>query len=180
MDINTPVIFADGTKFFDGLSKVYTRHDRGFFVLAPSGAGKTFYVNSQKDKHWIDGDTLWPMANADMSDDGWTGSFDIVMDINNKSDIITNEAKKLGFWVIGSSNSHLKPDAIVLPEWSTHKRYIARREQSSYDGGATINDYEGVKSHRAWIRKWKRHGVPCFKSVEEAAEHLATSQVRDL
>ena len=180
MNSSTPVIFSDGTSFFDDLSKDYVCHDTAYFILAPSGSGKTHFVNSQQQKHWIDGDVLWPSANADLSHDGWDVPFDTVMEINNKSDIITHEAKKLGFWIIGSSNSWLKPNAIVLPEWSVHKSYISKRERTIYDGGATTSDLGGVKSHRAWIRKWKKHGVPCFLSVKEAAHYLEKSKVRDL
>lgn len=176
MDINTPVIFSDGTVFFNDLSKKYIRHGRGLFILAPSGAGKTYFVNKQEQKHWIDGDLLWPMANADKTEDGWNSSFELVMEVNNKSDVITHEAKKLGFWIIGSSNNFLKPDAIVLPDWSLHKKYIVGREMNVYDGGAKKEDFNGVKSHRAWIRKWKKQGVPCFLSVEEAANYLEKSE----
>jgi hypothetical protein len=172
MDTSTPVIFSDGTVFFDNLSRDYIRHHKAYFILAPSGAGKTRFVNSQQEKHWIDGDVLWPSANADLSHDGWDVPFEAVMEINNKSDVITHEAKKLGFWIIGSSNNWLKPDAIVLPKWSRHKLHIAKREKTIYDGGATTSDLEGIKSHRDWIRKWRKHGVPCFLSVEEAAHYL--------
>ena len=149
MNSSTPIIFSDGTTFFNNLSVRYVRHKTGYFILAPSGAGKTYYVDKQLKKHWIDGDTLWPSANADLSHDGWDVPFEIVMEINNKSDIITHQAKKLGFWIIGSSNNWLKPDAIVLPKWNIHKSYIAKRENTTYDGGATTSDLNGVKSHRA-------------------------------
>ena len=176
MNSSTPVIFSDGTTFFDNLSTDYIRHRKGYFILAPSGAGKSFFVNSQAQKHWIDGDVLWPMANADKTEDGWMASFVLVMEVNNKSDVITHEAKKLGFWVVGSSNNFLKPDAIVLPKWALHKKYIIRREQLSYDGGAKKENFTGVKAHRSWIRKWKKHGVPCFLSVKDAANYLENLQ----
>ena len=173
MDTSTPVIFSDGTAFFKDLARDYTRHRVGYFILAPSGAGKTYYVNNQLQRTWIDGDVLWPKSNADLSSDGWDVPFETVMEINNKSDIITHEAKKCGFWVIGSSNNWLKPDAIVLPKWSLHKSYITKREITAYDGGATSQDFEAVKSHRAWIRKWKKSGVPFFESIEDAAKYLS-------
>ena len=136
MKSSIPVIFSDGTAFFSDLSKDYIHHKEGYFILAPSGSGKTFFTNKQTQRHWIDGDVLWPMANADNTEDSWTDSFDLVMEVNNKCDVITNEARKLGFWVVGSSNNFLKPDAIVLPEWILHKKHIIHREQQSYDGGA--------------------------------------------
>lgn len=170
---NTPIIFADGSVFFQGLAKEYARHKRGLFILAPSGAGKTRFVNNQTKKHWIDGDYLWPAANADTTGDEWGYDFETVQEMNNRSDVITQQAKKMGFWIIGSSNNFLKPDAIVLPPWRTHVKYITTREHGNYDGGATSHDLQGVLNHRRWIRKWKKHGVPCFTSIDEAASYLA-------
>lgn len=172
MNIRTPVVFSDGTQFFDGLSEEYIRHNRGFFILAPSGSGKTYFVNKQQQKDWIDGDVLWPMAGADLTSYEWVDDPGLIDEINRKSDVITNEARKLGFWVIGSSNDSLKPDAIVLPEWSQHREYIASREEYHYDGGAKIADFEAVESHREIIKRWSQKGVPEFQSVQEAADYL--------
>ncbi len=170
---NTPVIFADGTAFFSKLSTEYIRHDKGYFILAPSGVGKTYFVSKQVQKDWIDGDTLWPLSGADLTSDGWVSNPAIVEEVNRKSDVITHEARKLGFWIIGSSNDTLRPDAIVLPEWEQHREYIDFRESTEYDGGAKIEDLEGIKAHRAIIKKWAYKGVPEFKSVEEASDYLA-------
>ena len=87
MDINSPVIFTDGTEFYKKLAAEYVRHDSGRFILAPSGSGKTYFINGQTTKDWIDGDYLWPAAGADLSSGNW-GDGDVEM-INIKSDIIT-------------------------------------------------------------------------------------------
>lgn len=176
MDQNTPVIFSDGTQFFKQLAKTYKRHQTGYFILAPSGSGKTYFVEHQTEKNWMDGDMLWPAAKADLTDDGWDVPFEIVMEVNSRSDVITEQAKKQGFWVIGASNRWLKPDAIVLPDWRTHKNYVIHREQGQYDGGAKEENFEGLKSHRRWIAKWKKQGVPCFRSVQEAALFLGNQK----
>lgn len=168
----TPVIFADGTQFFTELSKKYLTHKKGLFILAPSGSGKTYFTTRQEQPNWIDGDYLWAATNADLSGDKWGDDFEVVQEINNRSDVITQQAKKLGFWVIGSSNNSLKPDAIVLLPWNLHKRYILKRHQNNYDGGATPEDLLGVIAHRRWIRKWKKQGVPCFASIEDAVDYL--------
>ena len=173
MNTNTPVIFADGTAFYNELSKDYVKHPRGLFILAPSGTGKTYYVKNQIQKDWIDGDYLWPLSGADNSGEEWGDDAAIIEIINIRSDIITNQATKLGFWIIGSSNSNLRPDAIVLPPWRTHLSYIKIRESTLYDGGATSKDIQGVRKHRKIISKWKRKGVPCFKSIEEAVAKLS-------
>lgn len=143
--------------------------------MAPSGAGKTYFMDRQKGKHWLDGDTLWEATNAHPKGFWWTWGLDVITEIDQRSDIITIQAKKLGFWIIGASNNFLKPDAIVLPHWSTHKRYILQRESKNYDGGATSDRLGQVLGHRRWIRKWVKQGVPCFKSVKEATDFLAKS-----
>jgi hypothetical protein len=172
MDIATPIIFSDGTALYDELAKSYIRHESGLFILAPSGAGKSFFIDRQSEKHWIDGDYLWPSANADPTNDEWVNDDDLVEWVNQKSDIITCQAKKLGFWIIGSSNSFLKPDAIVIPDWEVHKSYIENRDKASYDGGARIADLSGVLKHREIIERWKSYDVPCYESVQDAAHAL--------
>ena len=172
MVTSTPVVFADGTKFFQELGKKYVQHTKGLFILTPSGSGKTYFVDRQKQADWIDGDYLWVVSNADLSGDEWEADFEVVQEINNRSDVITHQAKKLGFWIIGSSNDSLKPDAIVLLPWRKQVAYIKKRQQNNYDGGATVDDLRGLVEHRRWIRKWKRQGVPCFLSIEEAVAFL--------
>ncbi|KKP64261.1 MAG: hypothetical protein UR60_C0025G0017 [Candidatus Moranbacteria bacterium GW2011_GWF2_34_56] len=55
----TPLMFSDGSTVYNKFKKEYKVHSKGFFILAPSGAGKTYYIKNQKAKHWIDGDLLW-------------------------------------------------------------------------------------------------------------------------
>jgi len=175
MNSTTPIIFTDGTEFYNNLSKTYVQHTSGLFILAPSGTGKTYFVTHQKTNHWIDGDYLWPATGADLSSDEWMNDYSEVEAINSKSDIITHQAKKLGYWIIGSSNNFLKPDAIVLPEWEAHVTLIKKRETNEYDGGATSEDLEQLLAHRAIIARWKEQNVPCFESIAEAADALTTT-----
>ncbi len=95
------------------------------------------------------------------------------MAIDARCDVITQEAKKLGFWIVGASNNWLKPDAIVVPDKETHKAWIAHREENNYDGGATSDKFSQVESHIAWMLKWEEQGVPRFETVQAAAEYLA-------
>ncbi len=170
---NTPVIFSDGTDIFNKIAKTYIKHDFGLFILAPSGSGKTYFVERQAKLHWIDGDYLWDITNADPLNDEWEPNFDLVQEINDRSDIITIQAKKLGFWIIGSSNHFLKPDAIVIPSWSIHKEFIKKRQQLNYDGGAKEEDFEAVIEHRDFIVSWEKQGVPRFESIDEAVVSLS-------
>lgn len=173
MNTDTPIIFSDGTTFYDNLAKTYRRHNRGLFILAPSGAGKSHFVDNQDDRHWIDGDYLWPIANADLTSEGWESNRETIEWINRRSDIITCQAKMLGFWIIGSSNSFLKPDAIVIPKWDIHKKYIAERDRTTNEHGATMSNLNGVLRHREIIQRWKEQDVLCFESVKDAAEALS-------
>ena len=185
----TPIIFADGTEFYKKLAEKYIPHTRGFFILAPSGSGKTYYINSQKEKHWIDGDELWMAANAHPDNAWWTAgdAATSLREVDFRSDVITYQAKKLGFWIMGASNLWLRPDAIVLPDWEQHKKYIASRQQGNYDGGATTDKLQQVIHHRERIKQhaetempafrsldYDRSSVPSFNSIAEAADYLSS------
>lgn len=170
----TPLMFTDGSAIYESFAKQFITHKKGFFIMAPSGSGKTYFINNQKEKHWMDGDALWEAANAHPAGPWWLEP-EKIDEIDQRSDIITMQAKRLGFWIIGASNNFLKPDAIVLPHWSTHKRYVSIREKENYDGGATSDRLAQVLSHRRWIRRWVKQGVPSFGSVQEAADFLASS-----
>lgn len=173
---SVPVIFTDGTAVYNQLAKTYVRHSSGLFVLAPSGTGKTYFVEHQAKRHWIDGDLLWTITGADYTHDEWDDSLDDIFEVNGRCDTITHQAKKLGFWIVGSSNLFLQPDAIVIPEWDTHLHYIQKRESNSYDGGATTEDLEGLRMHIDWIVKTWEGKVPFFTSIEAAVNYLVKDQ----
>lgn len=172
---STPLIFTDGTKFYEDLSKKYISHKKGYFILAPSGVGKSHYYRNQKEgeKHWIDADRLWRWSRAMPLGPWWEESGEICDQVDQQCDITTMHAKKLGFWMLGASNFWLEPDAIVIPEWETHVGYIKMREKN-YDGGAKSDpeSLERVKRHRKWIQQWAEKGVPEFKSVEDAINYI--------
>ncbi len=169
----SPVVFKDGKSFYGELSNKYVKHDRGFFILAPSGSGKTYFCKNQIENHWIDGDSLWMAAGAHPDGPWWKESMEVINRIDRRSDVITMEAKSQGFWIMGASNLWLQPDAIVIPDWETHKQYIIARENGNYDGGATSEDYSQVQGHIEIIKKWNTDfGVPMYSSVQEAVENL--------
>lgn len=178
LNADTPVVFCDGSLVFNDLkNEDYIAHQTGLFILAPSGTGKTYFVNGQFVNNWIDGDYLWSICGADYTDETWNGNMEEVMEINARCDTITLQAKKAGLWVVGSSNLFLQPDAIVLPNWRTHQRYITARENIRYGDGATTVDLEAVKQHRSWIRRWRKYGVPCFESITEATKYCETLSI---
>jgi len=97
-----------------------------------------------------------------------------INEIDQRSDVITVQARKLGFWIIGASNYWLIPDASVLPPWKTHKKYIINRENKNYEGGAKSDRLDQVQNHRKWIEDWaKQNKVPIFDSIAEAAKFLS-------
>ncbi|MFA7209241.1 MAG: hypothetical protein WC120_03060 [Parcubacteria group bacterium] len=153
--------------------KEFVRHKSGLFIVAPSGAGKTYFVDRQKDKNWIDGDKLWEKSGAHPKRAWWLESEDVMDEIDRRSDEVTKRAIEKGLWIMGASNNWLRPDAVVVPEWEKHKSFIKKREETNYDGGATSDRLGQVMGHRNWISKWKEKGVPIFDSIEEAADYLA-------
>lgn len=170
---DTPLVFTDGTKVYQELADEYNTHDRGYFILAPSGAGKTHFVKSQTTNEWIDGDTLWMATNAHPRGEWWLKPLSEINEIEQRSDVITTQAKKLGFWIAGTDCCSIIPDAVALPDWETHKKYIESRQHGDYDGGATAKQLEGVLRARKYMESFAQKGVPIFTSVEEAATHLA-------
>lgn len=173
LEPDVPLAYTDGTEVYKKLAETYKTHDKGYYILAPSGSGKTHFIDSQTEKDWIDGDVLWMSAKAHPEGEWWLQELKEIIEIERRSDVVTVQAKKLGFWIIGSDNYDLVPDAIVIPDWQTHKKYIRMRERGNYDGGATTSQLEGVLNSRRWIARHARKGVPKFKSVAEAATYLA-------
>jgi len=172
LKLDVPLAFTDGTSVYKELSEKYVKHKVGFFILAPSGAGKTHFIKNQKEQHWIDGDEVWMMARAHPDGQWWLEDISVIDEIDQRSDVITVEAKKLGFWIMGASNYWLKPDAVVIPDWENHKKFIATRENTNYDGGATSEDLKRVEKSRNWMSRWEKEGVTIFKSIEDAVNYL--------
>jgi hypothetical protein len=175
MQLN-PVVFSDGKAFYEALGKKFIQHDKGLFILAPSGVGKTHFCTNQKVQHWIDGDELWIGAGAQppFSEKYWTKGVKIINQVEQRSDVITMEAKLQGFWIMGASCYWFQPDAIVIPDWETHKAFIKHRETNNYDGGATSDALQQVLNHIEVIKDWHdKHGVPKFASIEDAVNSLS-------
>ncbi len=175
MSLNS-VVFTDGTQFFEDLSKQYIQHNKGLFILTPSGAGKTYFCERQQEPHWIDGDQLWYDSEAQppAEYEWWNKGPHIINRVEQRCDIITAQAVDQGFWVLGSVNYWLKPDAIVIPEVDVLMKQIKQRQASNYDGGLTEEHFEQLIVHIGIIRNWKiQYEVPEFKSIHEAVNSLA-------
>ncbi len=174
MDID-PVIFADGTQFFESLALKYKKHSKGLFIMSPSGAGKTYYCNRQTEPNWIDGDELWLNSGAQppIETEWWTKGVEIINRVEQRCDVITDEAVKMGFWIMGSVNYWYQPDAIVIPEWDTLTAQIEARQVGDYDGGLTSEHYDQLRKHLEIMEEWHtKHGVPKFISIDSAVQFL--------
>ncbi len=157
----------------DGLAKENITHDKGLFVLAPSGSGKTYFVKHQIKKDWVDGDLIWSAAGAHPEGEWWTQGLEMIRTVDRRSDAVTKIAKEKGFWILGASNFDLVPDAIVIPPEETLREYIRARETTNYDGGATSDRFDQVRAHIQWMKdEYEKQGVPIFPSVSEAVNSL--------
>ena len=103
----------------------------------------------------------------------WDKGLDVINRVEQRCDIITADARDKGFWIMGSVNYWLKPDAIVIPDWETLTKQIKMRQEGDYDGGLTENHHEQLKNHIKVIEEWNtKHGVPRYSSVQEAVGAL--------
>ena len=68
------------------------------------------------------------------------------------------------------------PDAIVIPDFETHLEYIKHRENNNYDGGLTSEDLDKIKNIRKYYSRFKKNGVPIFKSVDEAVSYIVNQK----
>lgn len=175
----TPLVFTDGTEIYNELKKEYKTHKNGYFIYGPSGIGKTYYINNQQEKNWIDGDILWSITHALPSGDWWNLSGDEIDTIERRADVITEQAKKQGFWIIGASSVNIIPDAIVIPDLKTHLKYIKHREKTNYDGGITSEDLDKIKKNRKYYSRFKKYNVPIFKSVAEAVSYIENQKDKE-
>lgn len=170
---NGSTVFQENEEIYRKFLGKTISHSKGFFILAPSGTGKTHFVSHQKEKNWIDGDTLWVATGAHPNIDWWTKGLEIIKEVDARSDIITQEAKRKGLWILGASNNWLVPDAVVLPKLETNIAYIKKRQEGNYDGGLTLNQLDQLKSHRKEIEEMaKSKNIPIFESINEAVSYL--------
>ena len=171
MPQDCPVVFQDGSKVYDMLKAKYITHKKGAFIYAPSGVGKTFYIQKQKENHFIDGDYLWGVCGALPIGEWWLGPIEMLDVYESRADFITEQSRNMGFFILGASRVNTIPDAIVLPPLDVHISYLKKREQN-YDGGLKSDDIEKIKRARERALKAKGPKTLVFQSVEEACAHF--------
>lgn len=165
-DVKSQFMFSDGKNIYKQVNEKYKRHKTGYVILGPPGIGKSYYVNKIQDqknkRNWIDSDYLFSKLNVK-----WHQNEKNIIDrrLNYlRCDYMLEQSKALGYRVIGSLFWKFIPDAIVIPDLKTHKKYLARRKDLKL---------ETVINIRNILRKIAdSNDVPIFKSCEEAADFL--------
>jgi hypothetical protein len=120
---------------------------------APSGSGKTHFVQDQAGKTWVDGDDLWLLTAALPGGSWWLEPLDRRVELEARADIVTQEARRFDFWIVGVSNTWLRPDAVVIPKLRTQLSYLSHRDKQAYDGGFAGDQKEQILAQRKWFAR---------------------------
>jgi hypothetical protein len=148
------------------------KHKVGYFIFAPSCSGKSYYLDRASTNDWIDGDFIWEDSGAHppVATKWWQDSDVDNLDlIDIKADIVTDEVRKMGGWIMGASTYFLRPDAVVLLPWATHKSYALKRaNELNSSGEQKIEKLKRMR--RSYFKRFKKNKVPVFKSIEEAVK----------
>ena len=162
--------FSNGSKVYKKYDKKYKRHEKGLVILGPPGLGKTTFVRkneadiikSGQKLDWIDQDDLLHELGVD-----WHFNSNNQDDFRLnylRADYITEQSKQLGYWLIGSLFWEYKADAIVIPPWSIHEKYIKNR------GDLNPNMVKQIR--KLLFKQAKQMKIPLFLSIEDAVESL--------
>ena len=135
-------------------------HPKGRLVVAPNGAGKSYYVEHQAQKDWLDQDPY--LEQVDIP----TKSSDKLSEATmQQADKATLALKRAGAWVLGATWwDPANVDAFVIPSAAvTQTRLAAKSDKFDKDF------YEkNVQPHIETIRKVaKEHEIPIYDSFED-------------
>ena len=162
--------FSNGSKVYKKYDKKYKRHEKGLVILGPPGLGKTTFVRkneadiikSGQKLDWIDQDDLLHELGVD-----WQFNSNNQEDFRLnylRADYITEQSKQLGYWLIGSLFWEYKADAIVIPPWSIHEKYVKKR--------GDLNPHMVKQIRKLLFKQAKQMKIPLFLSIEDAVESL--------
>jgi len=155
-------MFADGSKVYAKYKKQYKQHKKGYVILGPPGSGKTTFVRNQKQKHWIDADDLFQELGVK-----WHQNERNLVDLRLnylRADYMLEQSRALGFRIVGALFWQFVPDAIVMPNLRTHKKYLHHRKDLKLP---FVLEVRKILKNMA-----KKHKVPIFASIKEAVDFL--------
>lgn len=74
------------------------------------------------------------------------------------------QSRALGFRLVGSLFWEFVPNAIVIPDLRIHKKYLIKRKDLKF---SVVMEIRKILKNKA-----KKHKIPIFKTVQEAAKFL--------
>jgi hypothetical protein len=154
--------------FNDYEKKGFKRHTDGYLIIGPPGVGKSTFANNQKEKNWIDMDTMYDKLGLNWKSlKDKNSSPEERQKIYREADKASYVAKDHGFRVLGALfwDPGLA-DAFVVPPLATHKEYLNKRED--------LKKYRKyiIAFRKSLLTVSKKLNIPTFDSVEKAVEYL--------
>ena len=157
--------FTDGSDVYNDFNQEYKQHKKGFVILAPSGTGKTTFVNNQIGikKNWIDSDSLFGSKSLNID---WMNSKNEVEERLSylRADYMLEQSKLYGYRIIGSLFYKYKADAVVLIPLNEHIEYVKLRKDLNID---KIKQLRKTIAYHAYYLN-----IPVFSNINSAIEYL--------
>ena len=161
-------MFANASNIYKQIDKDYTKHENGYVIIAPPGAGKSYFVrnlnnNNGKKKDFIDGDLLLPKLGVNWK----IGKFpepDFVLSYK-RADLMLEQSRQYGYRILTSTFFEFNGDALVLPKIKDHKELVKKRKD------LTWNYVLQLRKRFEWFAK-NYYNTPIFETFDEAIEYL--------
>ena len=159
-------MFSNGNKIYKKFDKDYTKHKKGYVIIAPPGSGKSYFVRNQskdKKKDFIDGDILlsqlgvnWKIAK--FPDPDFVLSY-------KRADLMLEQSRQYGYKILTSTFFEFNGDALVLPKIKDHKKLVEKRKD------LTWKFVLQMRKRFEWFAK-NYYKTPVFETFDEAIEYL--------
>ena len=155
--------FTDGKDVVDEFNSLYKKHKKGCVLLAPPGSGKSYFVNKQTDKDWIDSDIIMGKKSLNVQWNNKSGSIDEKLGYM-RADYMLEQCKMYGYKIMGSLFWEYKADAMVILPIKQHRLYIEKRKD--------LNNNSLNKMRQLFKNHAKKNNIPIFNSIEKAIKYL--------